>query len=390
MATKLISVLGQRGYKETVYVYNKQEYSTPFMVEAAFHFFKPDQLLVLVTEEVRDSNLPLLKGRLPETIPVYIPSGKTEEELWKIFDALATNVLPGDEIIFDITNGFRSLPVLCLFAASFVQVARNAQVIKMIYGAFDARDEATNTTPVFDLTPFLNLLDWTTATDAFLKYGRADDLVSLAREDYSELADTLNALTKSLQTSRTAGVMQSAYGLSEKIFASRNTQSISSKPFGLLLDQINEEYGRFGLDNPTNHIGDYLEKQLEMIKWYLSKGMYVQALTSMREWLITLIMYDAQQISFSFQDRDVVAKFLRGSSGQSKSKDKSVSLEVLKNNLNPELYQKVNQLWDEVPKLRNDVAHSGMGHDARSFDEIKEKSQEFYTKLEELLDFIKP
>lgn len=394
MAIKVISFLGLGEYKETVYVYNNQEYLTPFMAEAAFHFFKPDQLLVLVTERAKQESFSLLKERLPEAIPVDIPSGETEEELWKIFDQISSLIDKGDQVIIDITNAFRSIPILSFIALSFVRIARKIRVSKLIYGAYEARDKnvVPHKSPVFDLTPFLNLLDWTTATDAFLKYGRADDLVSLAREGYSELADTLNVLTKSLQTSRTAGVMQSAYGLSEKISASRNTQSISSKPFGLLLDQINEEYGHFGLDNPTNHIRDYLEKQLEMIKWYLSKGMYVQALTSMREWLITLVMFDGGQVIFKHEYRNAVSSNIIGNNQlSSKAPQKLVEfVNAIKSRVSPNILQEARDIWKELPQFRNDVAHSGMGHDARSFDEIKEKSQEFYTKLEGLLDFVKP
>lgn len=385
MSIKVISFLGYHNYKDTTYTYNNQEYQTPFMTEAAFHFFKPDQILVFVTEEARKTNFPLLKERLPEATPVDIPSGKSEEELWKIFDQIATSIEKNDEVIMDITNAFRSIPVLSFITLSFVQIVQNIKVSKLIYGAFDAT--VNSKTPVFDLTPFLNLLNWTTATDAFLKYGRADDLVPLAQQGYSDLANTLDELTKSLQTSRTARVMQSAHGLSEKISASRNLQEASSPPFRLLLDQINHEYSNFGLDKPTNHIGEYLEKQLDMIKWYISKGMYVQALTSMREWLITLVMFDGGKVIFEHEYRNAISNNIIGENSlSSKAKKKLIEfVDAIKLEASPKILQEAKRIWKELPKFRNDVAHSGMGHDARSFDEIKLKSQEFYKQLEELL-----
>lgn len=368
MPTKVISFLGLGNYSDTMYVYNGQEYLTPFMAEAAFHFFIPDTLLVFVTKEAKEKTLPLLTNRLPEATPVDIPSGKSEEELWQIFDRISSSIDLGDQVIMDITNAFRSIPILSFISLSFVRTVRNINVSKLIYGAFDASIDGK--TPVFDLTPFLNLLDWTTATDAFLKYGRADDLVPLARHGYSDIANTLDELTKSLQTSRTAGVMQSAHGLSEKIATSRNPHKASSMPFHLLLDQINHEYSDFGLDDPTNHVGEYLEKQLDMIKWYISKGMYVQALTSMREWLITLVMYHNNSVRFTHTPRNSIAR--------------SINENRCPSGIDTTLFAKVNSVWQAIRDFRNDVAHSGQSHDARPFDEIARKSKDFYQQLEEL------
>src|SRR5262245_20632441 len=167
MSTKVISFLGASQMTETTYCLDGRECRTCFMAEAAARLFAPDRLLVVVTQEARAKNLADLERRLAGFLapqPVDIPSGKSEEELWAIFNAIAAVIDDRDTIIFDVTNAFRSLPILSFLVASYIRVARGARVERMIYGAFDAAVDGR--TPVFDLTPFVRLLDWTSATDA--------------------------------------------------------------------------------------------------------------------------------------------------------------------------------------------------------------------------------
>src|SRR5579859_673703 len=220
MATKAISFLGLGKYTETTYQYRDMTCTTPFMAEATAHFFREDieALLVLVTAEALEQNFPALTQRFPGPLkptPVSIPSGKNEQELWHIFSTIGEQIKENDTVIFDITNAFRSIPLLTFLAIAYVRTIRNAKVSHMIYGAYEAR--SGDQTPVFELTPFLALLDWTTATDSFLKYGRADHLADLVQhtgtvtgassEAMSKLADRLKNLTAALQTSRPSEVV---------------------------------------------------------------------------------------------------------------------------------------------------------------------------------------
>ena len=52
------------------------------------------------------------------------------------------------------------------------------QIEGLIYGAFDAKTNE-NKTPIFDLLPIVSLLEWTTATDQFIKTGNGQALASL-------------------------------------------------------------------------------------------------------------------------------------------------------------------------------------------------------------------
>ena len=360
---KAISFLGytkpDQSYRPTTYVYNGQECHTPFMAEATARLFQHEisELLVLVTAEAFTQNYADLAAAIGDAVPVrpvHIPSGRDESELWAMFGILSDNIQAGDQIIFDITNGFRSLPVLALLATSFVRVARGATVERMIYGAFDAQDKATNRTPVFDLTPFVRLLDWTAATDAFLKYGRADDLAALAAPD--PIAGQLRAMSEALQTSRPAETMEAALGLDASVAATRTTATPAQQPFTLLLDRISTEYSGFGLRKPreARNAADVLDRQLAVINWYVAKGLYVQAMTSAREWMVSLVVFRT--------GGDLFAKGQRGDAERLLN-DHPKSPSSLDPALVPHL-DDLRALWRDARDVRNSLAHGGMLHDA--------------------------
>jgi CRISPR-associated Csx2 family protein len=377
MTLKAITFLGytppDRPYREATYRFEGQEWTTPFMAEATARFFAPDldTLLVLVTREAEAQNLDALRARLPESArlrPVPIPSGLSADELWTMFSAIEGQIAPGDRIIFDITNGFRSLPVLAFLAASFVRVVRGALVERMIYGAFDATQDGI--TPVFDLTPFLTLLDWTTATDAFLKYGRADDLAALARTGDGGPLDALAAavatLTAGLQTARPTEVQREADALGPRIDAAR--AAATPAPFDLLLDRIRAEYTPLGHPDPLDQAAawEVLAGQAEIVAWCVRKGLYVQAITNAREWIVSLVVAAAGGDIFD-NDRDralaehainrprnPVAQIWNGA--LRRKEDVPVPPAMRRAAQDPTL----RKLWDATRDLRNDLSHTGM------------------------------
>ena len=57
---------------------------------------------------------------------VKIPDGTNEAEMWKIFHTIFGKLEPEDEVYFDITHSFRSLPLL---AGSLLQYAKSLENI---------------------------------------------------------------------------------------------------------------------------------------------------------------------------------------------------------------------------------------------------------------------
>ena len=81
-----------------------------------------------------------------------------------------------DTVMLDITHGFRSQPFFAAGVANFVlALDEKPPRLRICYAAFEAKDKETGVAPIWELTEFVTLLDWTRALAMFLETGRADD-----------------------------------------------------------------------------------------------------------------------------------------------------------------------------------------------------------------------
>jgi hypothetical protein len=302
---KAITFLGTANYQPTTYVYTDSSeqvyrYETPFFAEALVHFF-PDleQIVLLATPTVKaHENSDKLRRRVGDRLAIKeIPESHSEADLWAIFDVLTEVTAPRDHVIFDITNSLRSIPFLTFLAAAYLRTARDVDVEAVLYGAFEARDRETGETPVFNLTPFVRLLDWLTATQEFIYTGDANYLARLVSEQGRaqgsaalktagrQLRDLSLAmmLCRPLEVMETAGELESALQRAERDLAQY------ARPFGLLARRIEAEYAERALADPTepDHVVESLRQQVALIDWYLNNHQVMQAMTLAREWLIT-------------------------------------------------------------------------------------------------------
>ena len=130
-----------------------------------------------------DSELRTFVGEYPEREIlieiVEIPAGKNKKEQDEIFDAMFRNIEEGETIYFDVTHGFRSIPMLALTIVNYARVVKNAQVGGLYYGAFDAKDEETGNVPLFDMTYCDSILQWTGAAESFISSGSSKQVKDL-------------------------------------------------------------------------------------------------------------------------------------------------------------------------------------------------------------------
>ena len=90
--------------------------------------------------------------------------------MWDTFNKILDEINDDDQIIFDITHGFRSTPMQILVVLNYAKVIKkNVKIKGIYYGAFENRDNVTNIAPIFDLSNYDEILDWTAAADSFIK-----------------------------------------------------------------------------------------------------------------------------------------------------------------------------------------------------------------------------
>ncbi len=237
---KLISFLGTGAYGQCTYSLGDRCASrTRYMTCAAAELYAVDETVVLTTKEARIAHGALILAesrRLELSKPRLLPigSGDSTTDLWKTFEILKRELRehgddrqtlsPDDEVILDITHGFRSQPFFASAVLSFVRtVDLDGPKVTVVYGAWDARtggppawetkpfapraDEPTDAeAPIWDLTSFIDVIDWADALTLFLKTGRPSGLDKL-RNKAPELVDALIAFGEDLVTGRTGSML---------------------------------------------------------------------------------------------------------------------------------------------------------------------------------------
>ncbi len=394
---KALTFLGPSNYAFTKYSYKGKTAPTRFFAEALPHFFPEiEQILVFVTPTVqKHSNLEEIQSRLGDILqPIPIPESHTEDALWAIFDALVENVQPGEKVIFDITNSFRSIPFLVFIAAAFLRAARKVKVEAVIYGAYEARD-ADNVSPVFDLTPFISMFDWLSATNQFIYTGNArylsEQLYNQPGVSLDALAENVEQIAMGLELLRPRDVAQAAAELPTHL---TSVEDVLPKPFGVIVRSLETDYSRFGV--PPEHADDwaYLRSQLKMIDWYANKQHYVHALSMAREWLVSLVCLEFGLDMWDKKQREE-SEFLLSSSGIWKNQTTG---EVEKQSPYREQWmqfphrKQIARLWQgrergahgqelNLANLRNDVLHSGFRKNPKGVDAIVAQVQRIIAEL---------
>jgi CRISPR-associated protein Csx16 len=190
---RLISFLGKGGYEPTTYCWpsNQNSVQTPYLALALAKLFTPAECVILATEQAETTHFAKLKGEfmqagLPEPILCRIHSGSTEKELWDNFERLYKLFQGQKDILLDITHGFRTQPLFAAAVVTYAKTLDDQLSVRIVYGAFEAR--ANNHTPIWDLTPFVELTEWTWALAAFFKTGYAKSLAQLAQNLGAKLA----------------------------------------------------------------------------------------------------------------------------------------------------------------------------------------------------------
>jgi len=114
------------------------------------------------------------------TEKINIPECKSVDEIWGLFNIIVGLVHVKDQIIFDITHGFRSLPMVALSVMNYLESTKDANINGIYYGAFEAlgspaqvkeMDITLRNAPIIDLTPLKVVQDWAKAAEVLKKQG---------------------------------------------------------------------------------------------------------------------------------------------------------------------------------------------------------------------------
>lgn len=400
----LLAGLGTSKYQEVPYLFGDHQIKSRFFSSALAQHFKPDLTLIMLTAEAKDhdnwkneeTGLEAELKKLNITYqPIDILTGKDEDELWAIFDAIARAIPVGSQVYLDVTHAFRTLGIIFLGCLVYLRTTKQVCVEGIYYGAFEAgKDQEPR--PVFDLTTFLSLMDWSYAVQAFDKTGDVSLLGSLLRERQAQLYTTtseksdlprkltavgnkLQNQAKALDLVRPDEIMQISDLLVLEIEKAANDIPKWAKPFTVVLDRISTQAQTFALAKPREaNINEHIKRQLALCRWYCTHGRFLAASVLQRELLLTWFMrqqekYSAEQI-FDLDTRLEVEKTLNRLERELRELKGITLAEV-----------NVFDVWHRITDARNDISHVGMRKDFMSVEKLQKHVANIQDQLEKLI-----
>ena len=226
------------GYRETAYLFgNGKTYTSKLFFEAILKSgFKPIKKVIFIgtytsswdilIDDKTDSDLwtkvyteinqnglcpasnliPLiiehLKSRYSVEVEIFIHTNiidfDTTEEVFSIYNSVIPYIKEDSNILFDITHGFRSMPILMYQALQFASSGKTKlQNVELIYGEYI---ENENISRVRDLSNYWHYARITDAISVFKAKLDGFVLASLLEKEYSSYSKVINRISGIVQT----------------------------------------------------------------------------------------------------------------------------------------------------------------------------------------------
>lgn len=403
MARKVfISVLGTGNYKECIYALGDVQYektrfiqkATLQMLDAKEQWTEYDHIYIVVTDGSQEKNWKtrtengetviglddILKDMHLSTPidTIIIPNGNNEDEIWQIFSkiyAVIDKQEDGVELYFDLTHGFRYLPMMVLVLGNYAKFLKHTEIKSITYGNFESRNTETNVAPIIDITPLAVLQDWTNAAADYLEHGDATKLKGCADKPLNAIvretkgqdqdATTLIKLSKQLYEFSNS----ISFNRGDEIIIGKQSEQIKEllakadaeyiRPMGPLFKQIAKSVRHFNPNSPDNII--------EAARLCLEHSDFQASITLLQEGIVSILCNKFHLDIKDKDDREIATHALNKLGLEQKKKAngyrplspyKETIIERIIDSgiISSELANQWNQITDD----RNDFNHAGL------------------------------
>ena len=345
MAKVYLSFLGTNDYLFcTYYTGDKEVNNVRFVQEATLGLYcrnwtSADRIIIFTTEEANKKNWQDNGHKNPckglkrcikdlnldaPVKAVLVPIGKSEDEIWDIFRIVYESLNQEDEVIFDITHAFRSIPMLAIIILNYAKVMKDVTLKGIYYGAFEVLgsiQDAKNIplperkAPILNLTSFDQLMEWSFAVDRFLKTGDALLVSSLAKKSVKpalvattgqdaaaktiqNIANSLEEFSKTLSTCRGLDITSTTSKLKQHIDRCQRLESL--QPFKPIFDRVKKQMDLFP--------GDSIADGIQAAKWCLEHNLVQQGYTIFQEILISYFAIKTDKNPEELRNREIAGR----------------------------------------------------------------------------------
>jgi CRISPR-associated Csx2 family protein len=337
---------------------------------------------------------------------IKIPEGKSEEEIWEIFRIIFGTLNDGDELVFDITHAFRSIPMLAIVVLNYAKVLKKVVLRGIYYGAFETLGSIAEArgisldkrqVPILNLTSFNQLMEWSVAIDRFIETGSAGLVSDLTRRGVEPIlrqtkgrakaaaalkkfGNGLDTFTKVLATCRGKKISEAAEYLKIQIDKCKKTDLLPLlKP---LVERISLQIEKFE--------GDPLQDGLNAAKWCYNHNLIQQAFTILQETLIGYFVARIGQDPQNLQSRGIASQATKIYTDNVPETDwhKPAANDKTTTYLYRKIFQENSELIKMMKSLsncRNDLNHAGHKQNPMPAESFGGKLSEFLIRFEPYL-----
>jgi CRISPR-associated Csx2 family protein len=387
-----------------------------------------DEIVIFITDEAWEANwiknnndkyvLPGLKDTLEKykgeytVTSVKIPSGESEQELWQIFDRMFDQINPKDEIILDITHSFRSIPIIGTIILNYAKFVKGCDIGGIYYGAVEALCppwELKNMPiedrycPVFNLTSFVELLDWTVGIDKFVSTGdvrQVASLIDIERKRFGRLGEydkanffkhlktSIYSYTNSIATCRGKELSKRALDLKSKLEEITDSpELVHIKPIKPLLEKMSTELKTY-TNNEHNNM-------LKVVKWCCEHNLIQQGITILQEGVVTFLC-ERYGLNPNDEDREIInqAAAIKKLSDMNSEKtplerwgkEARQNEHLVNQLLDDEYFNKAAKFLGSMVDTRNDINHGGWRKAPFKPETIEKNLEKFLEEAELLIE----
>ena len=401
MARKVfISVLGTGSYKECIYALGDTQYdktrfiqkATLQMLDVKEQWTEDDHIYIVMTDgsqeknwETRTEDGVTIIG-LDDTLKdmqlstpidtIKIPDGNNEDEIWQIFSNIY-NILDkqedGAELYFDLTHGFRYLPMLVLVLGNYAKFLKNTIVKSITYGTYESRDKVTNIAPIINITPLAALQDWTNAAADYLEHGDATKLkncadkplITIARETKGQDQDATTLIKLSKQLYEFSNLI--SFNRGDEIIIGKQSEQIKAllekadaeyiRPMGPLFKQIAKSVRNFNPDSPENMI--------EASRLCLDHSDFQASITLLQEGIVSMLCRKFHLDVKDKGDREIATQALNKLGLELQNKEyrplspykETIIKRIIDSGI---ISSELANQWNKITEDRNDFNHAGL------------------------------
>lgn len=393
MTTILLSSLGvkprDKWYPKTEYRLGSQSVTSNLACRALANMLDqpPDTLVMVLSGESRQQHEEYLtEWCAQDGLKLHIldiSECADERQIWDAFGSLVDFFSTFEEkvdVVLDITNGFRHLPLLFFSAVAFLSSFEKVRLVGLYYGAFD-RSQSQGYAPFFNLSPLFHFTQGTYSAKALRERGTFGELGAFLAQWPDVQAKTARFFGRLTNLSalfengilleggiEAADILNSFRQHSEQLqdfFAiNRILQPITERLAQIATPPEIKGKSKLALDE------DELRRQLRVASWLFDCGDLSHVLIILREWIISRIAF-ARQISnwYETKNRGPIERELgRLTKGKHTAQPPSKEVAALITH------------WDSLTQERNKFAHAG--HQSQTVDLTTSREH-----IEEVLSF---